>query len=660
EVTRIAGAGCGADPAAWPVSQQTAYGYTVNGDLKTQQTWNSATQGEASLLEEHTVTYLTVGGVYLNGNRLSDQLRLKGPDSECAGVSPCTTTYDYDARERLVRTDNGLPNGFRATVDYTLDGQAGLPLLGNVTREIERWTKASGAVDRTVVDSSYNAASQLLTSRTVLDSYSGTEPGLPAAYNPDLDADTWYRWNQANGNLKCETSSAAVTLADCHKPEAERPATLIEAWYQFDVRDRMTQYMATEDRSSYVYDGADRVAKQWEQHTRGTETRARDTDYTYLGLSGEVVRETHWNALNKQPYEAVGQSGLLQRTRGYGYDAYDRRATLTNTPNGDSASSYSYARNVHGDISLLLSSTGTATAAYGYTAYGAEETGLTTDVESTAGTGFEATEPLNAFRFNDKRYDTGSLSIDMGARRYGPDTGRFLQNDYYRGALDDLRLAEDALTQNRYAFAGCNPVSLVEADGHEPVNALERRWCLSAPWYSQQGASRRLQCVQARADARSAREVTERLVEEGLFGAVPGTHDGPADAFRHCYWSGLMTLSMSAATAKGFTDRHEFGTAPPPKGKEGSAQRRTWRHFFQMRHMDLYNNAVGRAIAEQVERDHLTDDIRRSGGSTGMVDARQRIRLQERCLKESRKGGLLRVLCRGPGCNVEHPDRNPR
>ncbi|MDQ3091132.1 MAG: hypothetical protein M3R46_05600 [Actinomycetota bacterium] len=506
ELTRTAGAGCGADPAAWPVTQQTAYGYTVSGDLKTQQTWNSGSQTESSLLEEHTLGYLTAGGVYLNGNRLSDSFRLKGPDSQCSSAA-CPATYAYDARERLVRTDNGLPNGFKTTTDYTLDGQAGLPLLGNVTREATRLTKVGGGIDRVVTDSSYNAASQLLSSGSALASYSGTEPALPAY---PLAPTSWQRWNQANGNLKCVTSSAAVTLADCHKPEAQRP-TGIDAWYQFDVRDRMTQYSATGDKASYVYDGADRVAKQWERHTRGAETRARDTDYSYLGLTSEVVRERQWNALNKQPYEAIGQGGLLQKTRGYGYDAYERRTSMTNTPNGGTSSSYSYARNVHGDISLLLGATGTATAAYGYTAYGAQEDGLTTNAESTTGTGFQQTEPLNAFRFNDKRYDTGSLSIDMGARRYGPDTGRFLQNDYYRGALDDLDLSTDPLTSNRYGFAGGNPINFVELDGHAvgPINQ-----------YADGDGS----CLQAYCSpiAGTGRITTREAAELALYAAGPG------------------------------------------------------------------------------------------------------------------------------------------
>ncbi len=44
--------------------------------------------------------------------------------------------------------------------------------------------------------------------------------------------------------------------------------------------------------------------------------------------------------------------------------------------------------------------------------------------------------------------------------------GRFLTQDRYEAADGDLNLQVDPLTQNRYAFAGGNPVSNVEFDGH--------------------------------------------------------------------------------------------------------------------------------------------------------------------------------------------------
>ena len=54
----------------------------------------------------------------------------------------------------------------------------------------------------------------------------------------------------------------------------------------------------------------------------------------------------------------------------------------------------------------------------------------------------------------------------MGSRRYGVDTGRFLQQDMFANALGDLGLTLDPLSQNTYALAGGNPVSFVEVDGH--------------------------------------------------------------------------------------------------------------------------------------------------------------------------------------------------
>jgi RHS repeat-associated protein len=54
----------------------------------------------------------------------------------------------------------------------------------------------------------------------------------------------------------------------------------------------------------------------------------------------------------------------------------------------------------------------------------------------------------------------------MGFRNYDPGLNRFLTRDSYSGALADMSLATDPFTGNRYAFAGGNPISFVELDGH--------------------------------------------------------------------------------------------------------------------------------------------------------------------------------------------------
>lgn len=59
-----------------------------------------------------------------------------------------------------------------------------------------------------------------------------------------------------------------------------------------------------------------------------------------------------------------------------------------------------------------------------------------------------------------------------------------------------------------------------------------------------------------------------------------GQHNGPADAFRHCYWSALLARDIGADNAKSFTDAHEaYGDNPP--GEKA---------------MDLHNNGVGISI----------------------------------------------------------------
>jgi len=108
---------------------------------------------------------------------------------------------------------------------------------------------------------------------------------------------------------------------------------------------------------------------------------------------------------------------------------------------------------------MLLDSTGKAAASYGYRPYGDDDSGLSAGDTSK-------TNPTNPLRYTSKRYDSGSGTLDMGARRFSPKENHFLQEDRYAGALANLDLSLDPLTQNRYALAGGNPANFVEVDGH--------------------------------------------------------------------------------------------------------------------------------------------------------------------------------------------------
>jgi RHS repeat-associated protein len=137
---------------------------------------------------------------------------------------------------------------------------------------------------------------------------------------------------------------------------------------------------------------------------------------------------------------------------------------------------------VHGSVATLNqdgNTTSAASAVYAYTPYGTEDdqadqpSALSKGDVLQQATPVNGTtrndNPLNPFRYAAKRYDTGSQTLDTGTRRFDPGSGRFLQQDFYRGALDDLGLSTDPLNHNRYALAAANPIGYTESDGHTAI-----------------------------------------------------------------------------------------------------------------------------------------------------------------------------------------------
>lgn len=395
----------------WTQLQRTDSSYLASGDLRTLVTKN----GAGAILETHTLAYEDTLGRYLNGNRARDVFQLLGPNlGQPCRVSDCTTSYAFDAQERLV--EEKLERGGAPVVStFQVDP------AGNVEKE---W------LDGVLKATSVYTGSQLtkVTAQTSVSNF----------------------FYDSDGNIDCQTSGTIVDPNDCNTPAGGTPSTRLTADYSYDHLNRLAAFRGYDGTglkttSGYTADAFDRVVSQTDTATGNP---AKKTLFSYLGLSGEVTDERHETA------------GALQTTKSYSYDAFGRRSGMSDTPAGGSAATYTFGRNVHGDVSLLVNAAGQAQAAYGYRAYGAED-GLSK--------GDTTTNPLNPFRFNDKRWDSGSGSLDMGARRFSPDIGRFIQRDMYNDALGDLDLATDTLTGNRYSFAGGNPISYVELDGHIPV-----------------------------------------------------------------------------------------------------------------------------------------------------------------------------------------------
>ncbi|MFD7442329.1 DNRLRE domain-containing protein [Streptomyces sp. NPDC059909] len=218
--------------------------------------------------------------------------------------------------------------------------------------------------------------------------------------------------------------------------------------YYYDGFDRTVKtrsgFGAAAVTTSYVFDPFDRTVSQT---TSGAESKT--TAYTYLGLDGTLLRETVDGKADKD----------------YQYLAGGQRATQIKHKDGGTKEYSQYITSPRGDVEAISKEDGKTRATYGYTAYGSDDESQMTGADNPDGGG-AAEGDYNSFRYNSSRWDGASGTYDMGFRNYDPGLNRFLTRDSYSGALADMSLATDPFTGNRYSFAGGNPISFVELDGH--------------------------------------------------------------------------------------------------------------------------------------------------------------------------------------------------
>lgn len=221
--------------------------------------------------------------------------------------------------------------------------------------------------------------------------------------------------------------------------------------YRYDGFDRIAELRTGTGASSkttrYIYDPFDRTASE---KTNAGGADEKTTIFHHLGTSSDVLSEEVDEEITKSyEYSATGQ----------------KLSQLKRKDDGTQEISH-YTYHPKGDVEAVTKhEDGTTRATYGYTAYGDNDHTKFTGVDKPDPENPEA-EPYNAYRFNGHRWDEASDTYDMGFRNYDPGLNQFLTRDMYNGALDDLTLAIDPFSGSRYAFAGGNPISNVELDGH--------------------------------------------------------------------------------------------------------------------------------------------------------------------------------------------------
>jgi RHS repeat-associated protein len=172
------------------------------------------------------------------------------------------------------------------------------------------------------------------------------------------------------------------------------------------------------------------------------------------------------------------------------------------------------------------------------------------------------------FGFAGGLYDPDTKLVRFGLRDYDPFTGRWTTKDPIRFAGGD---------SNLFAYTEGDPINQFDPNGRD-----------LREWWDASTAVGPYDAYQAGTVDRSAAETAAR--QSGL----PGPHNGPQDAFRHCVWSCLMTQRLGPEEAKAIGDIHE--AAGMRQGQPSNEEL-----------MDLLNNAVGRQCGQQQGKKPCSD-----------------------------------------------------
>lgn len=405
---------------------------------------------------------------------LRDLVKTVSVGKTATDASPKVTSYTYTDRGQQLKQTKANGN----TVDHTYY------LNGAVKSQTE--TKSNGTLVSShtyAYDANGNKA-QIVASKMNADNHAAyLDSTTDYTYDPadriaksvktgnGASTDTYVHDNNANVVSQSVKGATTTFTYDRNRlASASVSGTAFEYHHDpFGRQESVTQGGQVVERS--VYDGFDHVVESQKRDSNGamksttfafdpldrTTSKTADgktTDFTYLGMSGEILNE-----------EVAGNL-----TKSYQYSPWgERLSQVVHNSDGTTEDGF-YGYNGHSDVEVVTDKNGDSKATYGYTAYGSDDVSEFTGIDKPD-TPNPATEPYNTYRYNAKRWDAQSGTYDMGFRDYNPGLNRFTTRDMYNGALADMGLGSDPFTGNRYAFTGGNPVNFVEMDGHLAILA---------------------------------------------------------------------------------------------------------------------------------------------------------------------------------------------
>lgn len=366
---------------------------------------NRVNASNASVMENGPQSYTYDG----DGNRTEDE----------------NGRYEYNARSQLTKWSrkaykaDGTQELFDDVTDYKVDGDGEL---------ISKQTTSGGPNTQTGT-TTYNYAGDRLQSTTV---------------SGPFEQPTTYGYTAASG-----ANPAWIQEGTAGQSTAKRTS------YTYDAYNRVTQsqpqtyngstWGSSGSPTNNTYDGFDRRS----QSTTGTDT----TKYAYVGATEQLSQQTKGTSTSSFDFSGEGEPLGMSGPNGYRSFGLTVNGSIGTLENGSGSSA-----NVGGLLNR-----------YRYDPYGAARSSLGVS-PTPAGSDIENQltddAKANPLRFQGFIYDSALKTYDMQARAYRPEVGRFQTADRLEDSAQDLSLETDPLTQNRYAWAGGNPITNIEYDGH--------------------------------------------------------------------------------------------------------------------------------------------------------------------------------------------------
>jgi len=317
--------------------------------------------------------------------------------------------------------------------------------------------------------------------------------------------------------------------------------------YEYDMEMRLAFVAYGTGSSQYIYDGLSRRRQRDDYDTN--DTLIAQTSYAYDGMN--VIQESDRTATYQAYYTrgtdisgtvngAGGIGGLLSRTD-------TQHLGVTNT-------TY-YHSDAGGNVTYIVDGSNAMKAKYLYDPFG----NMLGKWGSLADT--------NLYCFSSKERQPYTSLYYYGYRFYEPHLQRWPNRDPI----------QEAGGVNLYEFVGNSPINRIDAFG-------KYGYGLSGQADFKEKCADEWDC--GLANSLKAAELASKALSEAARRYPDSVHNGAGDAWRHCYWSCMMTRAIGKQCSKDIGDNHE--NAGDRHGQPPDERR-----------MDQGNNGIGRNLASQ-------------------------------------------------------------